>query len=304
MNLNLKNPLEGMFSDLLADQFGQGSFTEKDILITILLDGQEAISFPGLAAQVSVDKSGCPAFPKANVTLHGLKITTMERLTHLGFKTFSLKRNKISIQAGQKGKTLSLIFKGEITNAWADFNSVPDPTFKIEARCGLFPALIPQPPISVKGVQSASDILESITKEIGYTFENNDVTASIKDCVIAGDPVTKLRNIANTVGANLIFDDEKVVIVDKKASRKNQATIPLINSQNGMIGYPTFSNNGITVSTFFRPELKIGANFKLESIVPQASGTWKIVSLKHELSANDPNSSGWKTVITGVFPRW
>lgn len=280
------------------------TFNLKDILVTVLLDGQEAISFKDFAVQCSVDKSGCPAFPKATVILYGLSLNTMERLTHLGFTTFSLKRNKINISAGIKGQALATIFKGEITNAWADFNSAPSPTFKIEAQCGLFPALIPQPPIAVNGNQTVAGIIESISKEIGYAFENNEVTASIKDCVINGDPVEKMRRVANAVGANLIFDDDKVVLVPKNASRKEHGTIPLINSQNGMIGYPTFSNNGIQVACFFRPELRIGANFKLESIVPRATGTWKITSLKHELSANNPNNNSWKTVIQAIYPRW
>ena len=228
----------------------------------------------------------------------------MERLTHLGFKSFSLKRNKINVSAGEKGKTLSVIFKGEIINAWADFNAAPSPTFKIEANCGLFPALIPQPPISVNGNQTVAGLIDQISKEIGYTLENNDITASIKDCIIEGDPVTKMRRIAGAVGANLIFDDDKVVLVEKHGIRKTQGSIPLINAMNGMIGYPTFSNNGINVTTFFRPDLRIGANFKLETIVPRASGTWKITGLRHELSANDPGAQAWKTSITAIYPRW
>ena len=215
-----------------------------------------------------------------------------------------MKRNKINVSAGEKGKTLSVIFKGEIINAWADFNAAPSPTFKIEANCGLFPALIPQPPISVNGNQTVAGLIDQISKEIGYTLENNDITASIKDCIIEGDPVTKMRRIAGAVGANLIFDDDKVVLVEKHGIRKTQGSIPLINAMNGMIGYPTFSNNGINVTTFFRPDLRIGANFKLETIVPRASGTWKITGLRHELSANDPGAQAWNTSITAIYPRW
>lgn len=280
------------------------TYTQKDIAVTVAMDGQEAITFKDFAVSVSIDKSGCPAYPKASVVLKGLSLNTMERLTHLGFKSFSLKRNKINISAGEKGKTLSVVFKGEIVNAWADFNATPSPVFKIEANCGLFPALIPQPPISVNGNQTVTGLIDQITKEIGYTLENNDITASIKDCIIDGDPVTKMRRIADAVGVDLIFDDEKVVLIKNHGTRKTQGSVPLINATNGMIGYPTFTNNGINVSTFFRPDLRIGANFKLETIVPRASGTWKITGLRHELCANDPGSQSWKTNITAIYPRW
>lgn len=280
------------------------TYTQKDIAVTVAMDGQEAITFKDFAMSVSIDKSGCPAYPKASVVLKGLSLNTMERLTHLGFKSFSLKRNKINISAGEKDKTLSVVFKGEIVNAWADFNAAPSPVFKIEANCGLFPALIPQPPISVNGNQTVTGLIDQITKEIGYTLENNDITASIKDCIIDGDPVTKMRRIADAVGVDLIFDDEKVVLIKNHGTRKTQGSVPLINATNGMIGYPTFTNNGINVSTFFRPDLRIGANFKLETIVPRASGTWKITGLRHELCANDPGSQSWKTNITAIYPRW
>lgn len=280
------------------------TYTQKDIAVTVAMDGQEAITFKDFAVSVSIDKSGCPAYPKASVVLKGLSLNTMERLTHLGFKSFSLKRNKINISAGEKGKTLSVVFKGEIVNAWADFNAAPSPVFKIEANCGLFPALIPQPPISVNGNQTVTGLIDQITKEIGYTLENNDITASIKDCIIDGDPVTKMRRIAEAVGVDLIFDDEKVVLIKNHGTRKTQGSVPLINATNGMIGYPTFTNNGINVSTFFRPDLRIGANFKLETIVPRASGTWKITGLRHELCANDPGAQSWKTNITAIYPRW
>ena len=113
-----------------------------------------------------------------------------------------------------------------------------------------------------------------------------------------------MRRIAEAVGVDLIFDDEKVVLIKNHGTRKTQGSVPLINATNGMIGYPTFTNNGINVSTFFRPDLRIGANFKLETIVPRASGTWKITGLRHELCANDPGAQSWKTNITAIYPRW
>lgn len=90
------------------------TYTQKEVAVTVTLDGQEAVTFQGFAVKCSIEKSGCPAFPKAKIELRGLSLATMERLTHLGFKSFSLKRNKINISAGEKGKTLSVVFKGEI----------------------------------------------------------------------------------------------------------------------------------------------------------------------------------------------
>lgn len=108
------------------------TYTQKDIAVTVAMDGQEAITFKDFAVSVSIDKSGCPAYPKASVVLKGLSLNTMERLTHLGFKSFSLKRNKINISAGQKGKTLrmKLLLKA-ITPCQKDLNEKTEPLSNI-----------------------------------------------------------------------------------------------------------------------------------------------------------------------------
>ena len=70
------------------------TYTQKDIAVTVAMDGQEAITFKDFAMSVSIDKSGCPAYPKASVVLKGLSLNTMERLTHLGFKSFEAEQNQ------------------------------------------------------------------------------------------------------------------------------------------------------------------------------------------------------------------
>lgn len=87
------------------------TYTQKDIAVTVAMDGQEAITFKDFAMSVSIDKSGCPAYPKASVVLKGLSLNTMERLTHLGFKSFSLKRNKINISRDRRGRPYRLSLK-------------------------------------------------------------------------------------------------------------------------------------------------------------------------------------------------
>ncbi len=40
----------------------------------------------------------------------------------------------------------------------------------------------------------------------------------------------------------------------------------------------------------------------MESIVPRASGTWRIIKLTHELSAFDPSGGPWESQMTTYYP--
>lgn len=118
---------------------------------------------------------------------------------------------------------------------------------------------------------------------------------------IYGDPITKIRTATNAIGADVIFDDDKTVLIPKDGVRRAEGGIPLVSAATGMIGYPVFTSQGIQCKTFFRPELRVAAVVKVESIVPHASGTWKITQLTHTLSAHNPGSSTWETSFDGMW---
>ena len=206
---------------------------------------------------------------------------------------------KFTILAGEQGTTLQSVFKGEITLAYADLNN--GKVLKIQAQTGAYPVLIPDAPRSVVGEQSAASLIESLAKQSNYSFSNEGVTAMVKDMTVSGDPITKMRTIASHVGAELLIDDDTVVLLPSGGARKPQGGIPVVSVDTGMIGYPTFTNTGLSVSTFFRPDLRLAALVHVESIIPGATGNWRIVKLSHELSANNPRGGAWRTSFETMF---
>ena len=279
------------------------TYTKKRLIVRAVIagEGSERV-FDGFATHVSIDKTACPAMPRAKINIKGLSVDTMAAMTRLGYEAYTKAKNVISIYAGE-GNSLSLAFKGEIATAWANFNSAPSIEFQIDAISGSYPNLIPQSPLSVQGQQPASEAIETLSKQIGYSFENNGVTASISNCVIKGDPINKIKTIANMVGANVVIDNDTVVILPNGGIRNTKGT-PSITGENGMIGYPTFNEKGISLSCFYRPDIAIGGVISVKSVVPRASGLWIVTGLKHELSANDPGGSVWKTDIQAIFPQF
>ena len=281
------------------------SYSEKTIRVTITIDDGTGAgtqeTFEGFATRVHVQKQGTPELPKATVDLYGLSEARMAELTMLSFDALSLRRNVIEIAAGERGKALSVIFQGEISNASPDFNAAPSPVMHIEAITAAYPKLIPLSPVAVNGTQTAATLCATFAEQAGMTFKNEGVTASVTNCVINGDPISKMQWVADSVGADLIIDDKTVVLIPRQAVRGGLMAVQAINPETGEIGYPTFDSMGIRCTCFFRPDLMVAGYCKVESALPRANGIWKIYSVTHDLAAYCPGGGAWRSTIAATW---
>ena len=75
----------------------------------------------------------------------------------------------------------------------------------------------------------------------------------------------------------------------------------LINAGSGLIGYPTFSNQGIILSCEYNPLIKQQGLIQVESVVPKSTGTWRVIKLNHIIAANIPAGGDWKTQIEATY---
>ena len=166
----------------------------------------------------------------------------------------------------------------------------------IEAAAGSYPSLKASPPIAVKGSQSAASLIEQFAKESGYTFLNNGVTSSVKNAVLNGSPVQKMRAVAGMVGCELIIDDN-VVKIQPYDKGLDQGNAVLMSKDSGMLGYPTFTSEGISLKCLYNPDLQLGGMVEVKTVVPGAEGTWKITKLSHSLVANSNSPGDWFSSI-------
>lgn len=281
------------------------SFKLKTIRTTITLGkgtfggGGNSKIIEGLATDVDITKPGLPEKNSASVSIANISLADMEQMTFLAFQPLQSLKNLIAIEAGEQGKTLATVFKGEITSAYADYGSVPDVEFKIEALSGGYAAQIGAKPISVKGNAKAADLIKQFAKEIGYTFKNEGVAASVRNAVFNGSPIEKARSVADEVGAELLIDDDSMILMPYDKPRSGGAV--LLTPETGLIGYPSFTSDGISFSCFFNPNLKQGGQVKIESIVPRASGYWKITKLSHRLTAYRTGGGSWYSSVDAAY---
>ena len=276
------------------------TFSTKTVSIAITLNngvfasGGNAKIIEGLACDVSVDKPTLPEKNSAKVNIWGLSYHDMAQLTMLGFKPLESRHNLISIKAGERGKALSLVFHGEITSAYAAFNAAPDPCMRFSSESGVYPEQIASPTVTFKGDTPAEALFERFAREAGYTFKNEGLSAWVSNVWFSGSPVEKMEKLAHDIGCRLFIDDGMVIVLPEGKPR--QGGVVLLSEKTGLIGYPTFGENGISCKSLFNPSLKHGGLIKVESIVPRASGVWCISKLCHDLSAYKSGGM-WQSLI-------
>lgn len=280
------------------------SYTEKTIRITAYLregdfgDGNNTVVYEGLPTEVSISKDGGKDGCKATIVIYGMKLDTARQMTMLSFRKLQTYNNVVKVEAGVRYQKLDTVFQGEIVTAVPSIDQ-ENLVFTMECRCGYYPNLLPTPPVSVQGETTVDKLMQQFAKEAGYDYENRGITASVSNSVFYGSPVQKAQQLATQMGIDLLIIDRKFIIQEYETQPKG--TIPLISKESGLIGYPSFTNDGIECDTLFNPDLELGGYFELKSILPHASGIWKISKMDTKLSAYVPSGTEWQTSLTGVW---
>ncbi len=282
------------------------SFSIKSIQLAITLSsggyggGSENTKLiEGLACDVRVEKPGLPEKNSMRARVWGLNYEDRAQLTMLSFKPLESQRNFISVRAGESGGIMPVIFQGEITRASADFNAAPDTAMDFEADSGSYPIQIASPILTVSGDAPAEQLFAKFAAEAGYEYKNEGVSASVKDAWFPGSPLEKCMKLSRDIGCELIVDDNMIVTMPSGQAREGNAV--LLNADNGMIGYPTFTQDGIVCRCMFNPDLQYGGLIKVESIVPKATGIWQITKLSHEITAYIPGGGRWESRVEAAY---
>ena len=282
-----------------------GSFTNKTIQVVMAMaegvfqNGANQITVEGLPTSVDIQKQGGDERPSCTVTIGNLNIDVVKQLTTLSFRPLQRFKNQITVNAGEVGKQLQTIFIGDFENAYGEFQNAPTMNLMVKAIAAQHGALMATPATSVDGTEQVAKLMEQWAVEAGCTLENKGVNASVKNVVYRGSPVDKAKTLARDVGIDLIIDDGKFIITPNGQAVDGNAV--LIDPKHGLLGYPAFSNDGIEFNMIFDPNVKIGGLVKIESIVPRASGIWKVTKITTKLEAYVPNGGSWNSSVSATW---
>lgn len=280
-------------------------FTKKKIRLEITLqygkfgNGTNTVVIEDLPMSVSIKKEGFPSMNTAKIFVTGLSSELMEALTFLNYRILTINRNYISIYAGDESG-MSLAFAGEISLARPNFNNAPSVRMEFEAFTGYSSRMVAAPPLSLKGNIPVSDICSQIANKMGFNFVNDGVNKIAKNPRLSGSDMNKLINLAKDYDIGINVDDGTVRIFNKGASDR---VILSVSDENGLIGYPSFEQNGISCSVEYTPNVRLWDKFEIQTVLSKASGQWFIQSIEHRLDANIQGGL-WQTDLKGSYTTY
>lgn len=280
----------------------EGHFTRKIIETRIKLASETATHvLKGLPAMATVEKVGMPARNKATVTVYGMRYEDMDRLTFLASAAGEVKNNTLVLMAGTEEEELSRVFAGEITQAVADFGKAPDVAVTFQAEAGYYAAHMVSKALTCASSVPVETVVSGLAAECGYGFRNEGVTARLRRSVLMGSVLDKMKKAAEEAGVALLVDDGTVTILPRGGAM-SAADAVSVSAAEGLIGYPSFAGDEMLAGTRYNPALRFNGLIRVESVVPRASGLWRITKLTHRLGdALFADKSGpWRSDIRAV----
>lgn len=280
-------------------------FTKKLIDLTITLGSGDfgenvgdTVTLRGLRIVADIVNPGGPSMGMCSLRVYGLKNDMMNKLTTIGVINNAIRvKNAILVAAGDAETGMQSVFQGTISEAWADYNSAPEVAFHVVAYAGLDAAVKPVGATSYIGATDVAGMMQTISNEMGLIFENNGVDVKLSNPYLSGTNLTRVRNLATAAGFRYTVDRGVLAIWPSNGARGGE--IPLISSENGMIGYPSLSSKGMGINMIFNWNIRFGAKVQVQSSIPMACGEWNVFDISHSLASEMPDGP-WFTSI-GVY---
>ena len=258
----------------------------------------------GLRVSCKIDLTGGPGMASANVRIHGMTESDMNKLSTLGKPLLYYRDNGITISAGDDVAGMSQVFTGGFYAAYQDFTAAPDTAFVIQAHAGLLGAMQPVAPSSFKGTADVSVVMSNLAEQMGLKFENSGVSGiTLQNPYLPGTYRDQAQRLADAANINLYFDGDPptgtMAIWPRTGQRGGQ--VPNIQAGVDLVGYPQFSDAGCIVKCLFNRDVKPGGQFNLTTSLANAGGLWNVRFLNHEIESTTPGGS-WFTIIDAMRP--
>lgn len=260
--------------------FGEGQFGDT---------AGNQIVLTGHRALVNVASYGGESQGELNARLYGLPISIINQLTTIGpIMTQIRGKNTIQVDAGDEGGTLSTIYNGTILNAWGDFQSAPDVALVIQALGAGEAAVKPAAASSFQGSTDVATIMQGLATRMGMSFEGNGVNIQLSSPYFSGTLLDQVKACAIAARINFVIENNTLAIWPTFSARTGD--VPTVSPQSGLVGYPSFSSNGVLLKTIFLPNARNGGLITVKnSSIPMANGTWTIYQVNHELASEFPD---------------
>ena len=273
----------------LAFVLGEGSFGEGD---------SNAVEITGLRTSAQIARAGGVSMSSLNLRVWGMPLDVMQKLSVLNILALQqYRRNVVTVTAGDSENGFGVVFSGEIKEAWVDAENSPDVCFTLTAFEGMTDKVRPVAPNSFKGSASVDTLMSSIARQMQppRSFENNGVDVTLDNVYLPGTLDEQLRKIADAASC-VVYTDSSVVAIWPIGGARGGSIIEL-SAESGLVGYPQFSQTGVSLTVLYTPSLSYGQKIRLRSTLGSpANGDWIVANVTHNLDAEIPGGQ-WFTYI-------
>ncbi len=257
-------------------------------------EGNNKISLSNVKAMCKVGAYGNQTGVQADVTIYGLGLELLAALSSKGIGIWTAEKERIKLDVHADDTT---VFSGYIYSSYANMNGAPDAPLIISASGGLDLQTKSAPPFSRPGTVNLADVLKAICEPNNYRLNAvglDGITAS--NIHLVGSPLEQLRYACNAAGIAMAVTGDLVTAWPNGMAVDD--IVPFVSPSNGLIGYPVFTQSGITFQTEFSTLLAQGRFIQLETSLPHASGRYMLYVVEHYLSSW-MESGPWHTISQG-----
>jgi hypothetical protein len=285
---------------------GTTSYVQRKLDFTFKLQNgtftstsSNSVTLSGLRASVTITRVGADSFNQAVGQIYGLTLDMMNDLSTMGKLIANNKRNEVAIYAGDDKSGMGLVFSGTMHDVWANLENAPDAKLEFAAQTGLPDLIAAVSPSSYQNGADVATIISGIAGQIGRTFENNGVSVFLDNAYFPG---TALQQIAEAAeAARILWEDDGHTIAIWPVDGTRGGVIPLIGPDSGLIGYPKFTRGGVDIVSVFNPNVQLGGQVQVQSIIRGATGKWRVSDMVHTLQSQTPGGN-WLTAIRLIDP--
>jgi len=214
--------------------------------------GENVVTLRGYRCYATVSKAAVGAPTTLSLRIWGMSFSQMQKMAAFGNKFYAMRNNQVRVDAGDDIAGMTMIFNGVMLDAYFDGQSQPDVAFQVTGNDTGVVALKPAPPISIAGPVDVATTMRTLATQMGLGFEDHGVDAKLRDVYYPGTAYQQARRIAEHSGIQWTIENH-VLAIWPRGQGRDTGTIPLFSPDSGMKEYPTFNQQGIIVSSIFRP---------------------------------------------------
>ncbi|ECH8185181.1 hypothetical protein RF23_005214 [Salmonella enterica subsp. houtenae] len=264
------------------------SYMQRDITVEFTLSdgrtfdngGGNVLTLPGAKCFATIAVYGGTAGTQITLYIWGLSPAHMADLSYRGvWRPAQSRTNKMRVMANGR-----LIFEGDITDAYADYNQAPDIPLILTGQVNFNLRNQTAADFSAKGDVPVADIIRALASSAGLKFENQGVSRSLSNPHFSGNIVQQMLDAASAADINIDTGDAEKVTIWPKGEKRNIPPLH-ISPDHGLIGYPVYTMTGLSATTIFCPDLFIGRQVHLGSSLPNVTGDYSLTGVIHTITS-------------------